>query len=106
MTTHARPHVARITGRELDTHAPRPLTGHAFGTSPCPAGRRRCRRSPWGRTSRDQDQFGKQDPQTQFESREEQQSGQIPHPGTTGQMEDEPDHGEDSYRGTNRTARP
>jgi hypothetical protein len=53
-----------------------------------------------------QDQFGKHGPQTQFESREEQQSEQIPHPGTTGQMEDEPDHGEDSYRGMNRTARP
>jgi len=29
-----------------------------------------------------QDQFGKHDPQTQFESPEEQQSEQIPHPGT------------------------
>jgi NAD(P)-dependent dehydrogenase (short-subunit alcohol dehydrogenase family) len=49
-----------------------------------------------------QDQYGKQDPQSQFESPEEQESEQIPHPGTTGQMDDEPDHGEDSYRGTGR----
>ena len=49
-----------------------------------------------------QDQYGKQDPQSQFESPQEQESDQIPHPGTTGQMDDEPDHGEDSYRGTGR----
>jgi NAD(P)-dependent dehydrogenase (short-subunit alcohol dehydrogenase family) len=49
-----------------------------------------------------QDQYGKQDPQSQFSSPEEQESEQIPHPGTTGQMTDEPDHGEDSYRGTGR----
>jgi NAD(P)-dependent dehydrogenase (short-subunit alcohol dehydrogenase family) len=49
-----------------------------------------------------QDQYGKQDPQSQFSSPEEQESEQIPHPGTTGQMNDEPDHGEDSYRGTGR----
>jgi len=49
-----------------------------------------------------EDQYGKQDPQKQFSSPESQGSGQIPHPGTTGQMDDEPDHGEDSYRGTGR----
>ena len=49
-----------------------------------------------------QDQYGKQDPQKQFESPEDQRSGQIPHPGTTAQMDDQPDHGEDSYRGSGR----
>jgi NAD(P)-dependent dehydrogenase (short-subunit alcohol dehydrogenase family) len=49
-----------------------------------------------------QDQYGKQDPKEQFEAPEEQQSDQIPHPGTTTDMADEPDHGEDSYRGTGR----
>jgi NAD(P)-dependent dehydrogenase (short-subunit alcohol dehydrogenase family) len=49
-----------------------------------------------------QDQYGKQDPQSQFKSPDEQESEQIPHPGTTRQMDDEPDHGEDSYRGSGR----
>jgi hypothetical protein len=49
-----------------------------------------------------QDQYGKQDPKSQYESPEEQQSDQIPHPGTTRQMADEPDHGEESYRGSGR----
>jgi NAD(P)-dependent dehydrogenase (short-subunit alcohol dehydrogenase family) len=49
-----------------------------------------------------QDQYGKQDPQSQFSPPEDQESEQIPHPGTTGQMNDEPDHGEDSYRGSSR----
>ena len=49
-----------------------------------------------------QDQYNQQDPQSQFTAPEEQESDQIPHPGTTGQMDDEPDHGEDSYRGSGR----
>ena len=49
-----------------------------------------------------QDQYGKQDPKNQYEQPEEQQSDQIPHPGVTRQMEDEPDHGEESYRGSGR----
>ena len=49
-----------------------------------------------------QDQYGKQDPKNQYEKPEEQQSDQIPHPGTTAQMSDEPDHGEESYRGSGR----
>lgn len=48
------------------------------------------------------DQYGKQDPQDQYSAPREQESEQIPHPGTTGQMDDEPDHGEDSYRGSGR----
>jgi NAD(P)-dependent dehydrogenase (short-subunit alcohol dehydrogenase family) len=49
-----------------------------------------------------QDQYGRQDPQSQFQSPEQQQSDQIPHPGVTGQMDDQPDHGEESYRGSGR----
>ncbi|MEU4220389.1 SDR family oxidoreductase [Actinoplanes sp. NPDC026623] len=49
-----------------------------------------------------QDQYGKQDPQDQYSAPQEQESEQIPHPGITGQMDDEPDHGEDSYRGSGR----
>ena len=49
-----------------------------------------------------EDQYGKQDPQKQFSSPEAQDSDQIPHPGATKDMDDEPDHGEESYRGTGR----
>jgi hypothetical protein len=49
-----------------------------------------------------EDQYGKQDPQDQFEGPDQQQSDQIPHPGVTRQMADKPDHGEDSYRGSGR----
>ncbi|MGK5677710.1 SDR family oxidoreductase [Actinoplanes sp. URMC 104] len=49
-----------------------------------------------------EDQYGKQNPQDQFPQTDEQQSSEIPHPGTTGQMDDQPDHGEDSYRGSGR----
>ncbi len=49
-----------------------------------------------------QDQYGRQNPKDQFESPDEQQSDQIPHPGVTKDMADEPDHGEESYRGTGR----
>jgi NAD(P)-dependent dehydrogenase (short-subunit alcohol dehydrogenase family) len=49
-----------------------------------------------------QDQYGKQDPQEQFRAPGEQDSDRIPHPGTTGDMDVEPDHGEESYRGTGR----
>ncbi|WP_130512081.1 SDR family oxidoreductase [Krasilnikovia cinnamomea] len=51
-----------------------------------------------------QNQHGKQDPTEQFRAPQEQQSGQIPHPGTTGQMDDKPDHGEQTYRGSGRLA--
>ena len=49
-----------------------------------------------------QDQYGQQDPQDQFRTPEAQDSDQISHPGTTGEMDVEPDHGEDSYRGSGR----
>ena len=49
-----------------------------------------------------EDQYGKQNPQEQYRTPEAQQSDQIPHPGGTGQMDDEPDHGEESYRGSGR----
>jgi hypothetical protein len=49
-----------------------------------------------------EDQYGKQNPQDQFEAPDEQQSDQIPHPGVTRDMADQPDHGEDSYRGSGR----
>src|SRR3954451_1867248 len=49
-----------------------------------------------------EDQYARQDPQDQFSSSEELQSSEIPHPGTTAQMDDQPDHGEDSYRGSGR----
>jgi NAD(P)-dependent dehydrogenase (short-subunit alcohol dehydrogenase family) len=49
-----------------------------------------------------EDQFGQQDPQRQFRGPEAQDSDQIPHPGVTRDMADEPDHGEDSYRGSGR----
>ena len=49
-----------------------------------------------------EDQYGQQDPQKQFESPEQQQSDQIPHPGVTRDMDDKPDHGEESYRGSGR----
>ena len=49
-----------------------------------------------------EDQYRQQDPKEQFEGPDEQQSEQIPHPGTTQQMGDKPDHGEDSYRGSGR----
>ncbi|MFI5933979.1 SDR family oxidoreductase [Actinoplanes sp. NPDC051494] len=38
----------------------------------------------------------------QFRTPDEQGSDQIPHPGLTAEMDDKPDHGEDSYRGTGR----
>ena len=49
-----------------------------------------------------EDQFGKQDPQKQFRGPDDQESDQIPHPGVTRDMGDEPDHGENSYRGSGR----
>jgi NAD(P)-dependent dehydrogenase (short-subunit alcohol dehydrogenase family) len=49
-----------------------------------------------------EDQYGKQDPQDQYRTPESQDSDRIPHPGVTGQMDDKPDHGEESYRGSGR----
>lgn len=49
-----------------------------------------------------EDQYGGQHPRDQFQQADELHSDRIPHPGRTGEMRDEPDHGEDSYRGTGR----
>jgi FlaA1/EpsC-like NDP-sugar epimerase len=49
-----------------------------------------------------QDQYDKQDPKEQFPTPEEQQGGTQSHPGKTEGMDDRPDHGEDSYRGSGR----
>jgi NAD(P)-dependent dehydrogenase (short-subunit alcohol dehydrogenase family) len=49
-----------------------------------------------------QDQYAQQDPQKQFRSPDEQESSELSHPGTTKEMDDKPDHGEESYRGTGR----
>ncbi len=49
-----------------------------------------------------QDQYDKQNPTEQDARPEEQESPEVPHPGMTGQMDDEPDHGEQSYRGSGR----
>jgi NAD(P)-dependent dehydrogenase (short-subunit alcohol dehydrogenase family) len=46
------------------------------------------------------DQFTQQDPSTQYD--QPTGGGQIPHPGLTGEMEHEPDHGESTYRGSGR----
>ena len=49
-----------------------------------------------------QDQHAQQHPQQQFRSPGDQDSEEISHPGMTGEMDTEPDHGEDSYRGSDR----
>jgi NAD(P)-dependent dehydrogenase (short-subunit alcohol dehydrogenase family) len=48
------------------------------------------------------DQHDQDDPQRQYASPQELDSAKIPHPGGTGDMDDRPDHGEDSYRGSGR----
>ncbi len=50
------------------------------------------------------DQTTPQDPRSQHPGPEAQPADQIPHPGLTGQMDHEPDHGEQSYRGADRLA--
>jgi NAD(P)-dependent dehydrogenase (short-subunit alcohol dehydrogenase family) len=47
------------------------------------------------------DQFTAQDP-TEQHSKPSGDAEQLEHPGTTGEMSTEPDHGEDSYRGSGR----
>ncbi|HZA06053.1 MAG TPA: SDR family oxidoreductase [Propionibacteriaceae bacterium] len=46
------------------------------------------------------DQTDQTDPTTQYEQPDT--SEQLPHPGLTEAMQDEPDHGEESYRGSDR----
>ena len=48
-----------------------------------------------------QDQTEPQDPQQEY-AQPDSEGEQIPHPGRTGQMGDEPDHGEQSYQGSGR----
>jgi len=47
------------------------------------------------------DQYDKQDP-TEQHTQPDTEGEQLEHPGTTGSMGDEPDHGEQSYRGSGR----
>jgi NAD(P)-dependent dehydrogenase (short-subunit alcohol dehydrogenase family) len=49
-----------------------------------------------------QDQYDWDNPTEQYPDPRQQDAGNIPHPGMTGQMDDEPDHGERSYRGSGR----
>src|SRR3954471_23147169 len=48
-----------------------------------------------------QDQYSQQDPKEQHDQ-PETEGEQLQHPGATGSMGDEPDHGEQSYRGSGR----
>src|SRR4051795_8157568 len=48
-----------------------------------------------------QDQYSQQDPKEQYDQ-PETEGEQLQHPGATGSMGDEPDHGEQSYRGSGR----
>ncbi|MDP9395821.1 MAG: SDR family oxidoreductase [Actinomycetota bacterium] len=49
-----------------------------------------------------QDQYTQQDPQEQYRQPDDQSGHELEHPGTTAQMPEKPDHGEDSYRGSGR----
>src|SRR5687767_6043469 len=49
-----------------------------------------------------QDQYDRQDPARQHAGPDEQQSQQMPYPGLTERMDDQPDHGERTYRGSGR----
>jgi NAD(P)-dependent dehydrogenase (short-subunit alcohol dehydrogenase family) len=49
-----------------------------------------------------QDQHTQQDPQTQYRQPDQQTGTEIPYPGVTAQLPQQPDHGEDSYRGSAR----
>jgi len=48
------------------------------------------------------DQYDRDNPQQQYPGPEQQDSSDVPHPGVTGQMDDQPDHGERNYRGSGR----
>src|SRR3712207_980878 len=49
-----------------------------------------------------ENQYDRDDPKRQYPGPDEQESGDIAHPGLTGGMDDEPDHGERTYRGSGR----
>jgi NAD(P)-dependent dehydrogenase (short-subunit alcohol dehydrogenase family) len=48
------------------------------------------------------DQTQQQDPSRQHDQPDTEAEGTQPHPGTTGGMDDQPDHGEKSYQGSGR----
>ena len=48
------------------------------------------------------DQHRPQDPTEQYRDADEQSSSSIPHPGETSEMDDKPDHGEESYVGSGK----
>jgi len=47
-------------------------------------------------------QSDRQDPQEQYSGPDEQRSDELEPPGATGDMADQPDHGEESYQGSGR----
>ncbi|HLL69597.1 MAG TPA: SDR family oxidoreductase [Micromonosporaceae bacterium] len=49
-----------------------------------------------------QDQYTRQDPQEQYGQPAQDKGEQIAHPGLTTDMSEQPDHGEESYRGSGR----
>jgi NAD(P)-dependent dehydrogenase (short-subunit alcohol dehydrogenase family) len=49
-----------------------------------------------------EDQYGAQDPRWQYRQPDEQEGVRIEYPGTTEEMPQRPDHGEESYRGCGR----
>ncbi|GAA3646380.1 SDR family oxidoreductase [Lentzea roselyniae] len=49
-----------------------------------------------------EDQYTRQDPRTQYPRPGDQEGQEQPHPGTDRRMGPEPDHGERTYRGSNR----
>ena len=51
-----------------------------------------------------QDQYDRDNPKEQYPGPEQQDGGDVAHPGLTRQMDDEPDHGENTYRGSGRLA--
>jgi NAD(P)-dependent dehydrogenase (short-subunit alcohol dehydrogenase family) len=51
-----------------------------------------------------QDQYDQQDPTAQYDQPSEQEQDPIEHPGRTEDMQTQPDHGEESYRGSGRLA--
>jgi len=49
-----------------------------------------------------EDQSTRQDPRDQYRQPAQGRGERVPHPGLTGQMTEQPDHGEDTYRGGGR----
>jgi NAD(P)-dependent dehydrogenase (short-subunit alcohol dehydrogenase family) len=49
-----------------------------------------------------EDQFDRQDPTSQYRQPDQQDTAQIAHPGKTEDMPQQPDHGEETYRGCGR----